>query len=175
MSADSPMRREAFERLLGELRPKLHRYGARMTGSVIDGEDVVQEAILKALEAFGEEQVANPEGWLFRITHNAALDHLRRRDVAEQHPAPELIGSEAVSEVSSAWPSRMPKLLPKATPSRSKRWPRVPVSLSPSQVSRIEASPSPVSPSEKSLGSEVKCCNSSTLSGANQASAAAAL
>ena len=77
MSADPPMRREAFERLLGELRPKLHRYGARMTGSVIDGEDVVQEAILKALEAFGED-VANPEGWLFRITHNAALDHLRR-------------------------------------------------------------------------------------------------
>ena len=78
MDTDST-RREAFERLLGELRPKLHRYGARMTGSVIDGEDVVQEAILKALEAFGAEEIANPEGWLFRITHNAALDHLRRR------------------------------------------------------------------------------------------------
>jgi hypothetical protein len=35
---------QAFERLLGEMRPKLHRYCARMTGSVIDGEDVVQEA-----------------------------------------------------------------------------------------------------------------------------------
>ena len=34
--------RDAFDRLLGELRPKLHRYCARMTGSVIDGEDVVQ-------------------------------------------------------------------------------------------------------------------------------------
>ena len=78
MDTDST-RREAFDRLLGELRPKLHRYGARMTGSVVDGEDVVQEAILKALEAFGAEEIANPEGWLFRITHNAALDHLRRR------------------------------------------------------------------------------------------------
>jgi hypothetical protein len=37
--------RAAFERLLGELRPKLHRYCARMTGSVIDGEDVVQDAL----------------------------------------------------------------------------------------------------------------------------------
>ena len=72
--------REEFDRLLGELRPKLHRYCARMTGSVIDGEDVVQEALIKALEAFdGAGPIANPEGWLFRIAHNAALDHLRRR------------------------------------------------------------------------------------------------
>jgi RNA polymerase sigma-70 factor (ECF subfamily) len=72
--------RAAFGRLLGELRPKLHRYCARMTGSAIDGEDVVQEAILKAIEALDEgDAVANPEGWLFRIAHNAALDHLRRR------------------------------------------------------------------------------------------------
>jgi len=78
MTAATP--REAFDRLLGDLRPKLHRYCARMTGSVIDGEDVVQEAMLKAIEAFGDAgALANPEGWLFRITHNAALDHLRRR------------------------------------------------------------------------------------------------
>jgi len=72
--------REGFDRLLGELRPKLHRYCARMTGSVIDGEDVVQETLLKALQAFDMAgPLANPEGWLFRIAHNAALDHLRRR------------------------------------------------------------------------------------------------
>ena len=72
--------RASFERLLAELRPKLHRYCARMTGSVIDGEDVVQDAMLKALAAFGEaDALANPEGWLFRIAHNTALDHLRRR------------------------------------------------------------------------------------------------
>jgi len=41
----------AFERLLGELRPKLHRYCARITGSVIDGEDVLQEAIVNAMVA----------------------------------------------------------------------------------------------------------------------------
>ena len=72
--------RQSFDRLLGELRPKLHRYCARMTGSVIDGEDVVQEALVKALEAFEMAgAIANPEGWLFRIAHNSALDHLRRR------------------------------------------------------------------------------------------------
>ncbi|TGT62291.1 RNA polymerase sigma factor, partial [bacterium M00.F.Ca.ET.159.01.1.1] len=40
-----------FDRLFGELRPKLHRYCARMTGSVVDGEDVLQEALAKAFEA----------------------------------------------------------------------------------------------------------------------------
>ena len=72
--------RDAFDRLLGELRPKLHRYCARMTGSAIDGEDVVQEALVKAIEAYARTAaIADPEGWLFRIAHNAALDFLRRR------------------------------------------------------------------------------------------------
>jgi RNA polymerase sigma-70 factor, ECF subfamily len=72
--------REAFDRLLGELRPRLHRYCARMTGSVVDGEDVVQEALVKAIEAVSDAgSLASPESWLFRIAHNAALDFLRRR------------------------------------------------------------------------------------------------
>jgi RNA polymerase sigma-70 factor (ECF subfamily) len=69
-----------FERLLAELRPRLHRYCARMTGSVVDGEDVLQETLVKAIEAFPHTgPLANVEGWLFRIAHNAALDFLRRR------------------------------------------------------------------------------------------------
>jgi RNA polymerase sigma-70 factor (ECF subfamily) len=77
---DSAADREAFDRLLGELRPKLHRYCARMTGSVIDGEDVLQEAVVKAIEAWPDAgPIERPEGWLFRIAHNAALDFLRRR------------------------------------------------------------------------------------------------
>lgn len=72
--------RAAFDRVVGEVRPKLHRYCARMTGSAIDGEDVVQDALVKALEAAPQLQlIAQIEGWLFRIAHNAALDFLRRR------------------------------------------------------------------------------------------------
>jgi RNA polymerase sigma-70 factor, ECF subfamily len=68
-----------FESLIAELRPRLHRYCARMTGSVIDGEDVLQEALVKALAALPRaETVANPTAWLFRIAHNTALDFLRR-------------------------------------------------------------------------------------------------
>ncbi|MER9459368.1 sigma-70 family RNA polymerase sigma factor [Mesorhizobium sp. M0387] len=72
--------RVALEAMLGSLRPKLHRYCARMAGSVIDGEDIVQETLIKALQAIdGDAAVERPEQWLFRIAHNAAQDHLRRR------------------------------------------------------------------------------------------------
>jgi RNA polymerase sigma-70 factor (ECF subfamily) len=70
----------ALVQLLEELRPRLHRYCARMTGSVLDGEDVLQDAIVKTLEAFpGFDALDNPQGWVFRVTHRAALDFLRAR------------------------------------------------------------------------------------------------
>jgi RNA polymerase sigma-70 factor (ECF subfamily) len=73
-----------IDRLLIAMRPRLHRYCARMVGSVIDGEDVLQDALIKAVEAFTTAgPIANPEGWLFRIAHNTALDFLRRRNRQE--------------------------------------------------------------------------------------------
>jgi RNA polymerase sigma-70 factor (ECF subfamily) len=70
-----------FDRLLAEIRPKLHRYCARMVGSAIDGEDVVQDALIKAVESFSvRAPIVNPEAWLFRIAHHTALDFLRRRN-----------------------------------------------------------------------------------------------
>ena len=62
---------DAFERLLAGMRPKLHRYCARMTGSAVDGEDVVQVVFIKALGARSTVAgIDNLEGWLFgsRIT-----------------------------------------------------------------------------------------------------------
>ena len=73
-----------LDRLLAEMRPKLHRYCARMVGSVIDGEDVVQDALIKAVESFSASAaIGNPQAWLFRIAHNTALDFLRRRNLQQ--------------------------------------------------------------------------------------------
>jgi RNA polymerase sigma-70 factor (ECF subfamily) len=89
--------RDDFERLLGELRPKLHRYCARMTGSAVDGEDIIQDAMTKAFAALPQVgSVANPEGWLFRIAHNTALDFLRRRA-----RGPEMQNEEALDMVAA--------------------------------------------------------------------------
>jgi len=89
--------RDNFERLLGELRPKLHRYCARMTGSAVDGEDIIQDAMTKAFAALPQVgSVANPEGWLFRIAHNTALDFLRRRA-----RGPEMQNEEALDMVAA--------------------------------------------------------------------------
>jgi RNA polymerase sigma-70 factor (ECF subfamily) len=69
-----------LEAALAALRPRLHRYCARMTGSVIDGEDVVQETFMKAFEALPQAgTIEHLESWLVRIAHNTALDFLRWR------------------------------------------------------------------------------------------------
>jgi RNA polymerase sigma-70 factor (ECF subfamily) len=86
---------------LDALRPRLHRYCARMTGSVIDGEDVVQDVLMKVLAAAPGAELRNPEGWLFRVAHNAALDLLRQRARQATTPlddAPELAMNLAAPE-----------------------------------------------------------------------------
>ena len=75
----------AFLETISALRPALHRYCARMTGSVMDGEDVVQEALFEAyrkLDQFDESRPLKP--WLFRIAHNRSIDLLRRRGVRDE-------------------------------------------------------------------------------------------
>jgi RNA polymerase sigma-70 factor, ECF subfamily len=72
--------RADLDRALVELRPRLHRYCARMTGSAVDGEDLVGEVCVKAIEAFSRTKpISHIEAWLFRIAHNMALNFLARR------------------------------------------------------------------------------------------------
>jgi RNA polymerase sigma-70 factor (ECF subfamily) len=71
----------------GELRPELHRYCARLMGSVIDGEDVVQDTLARALVALQDmEETPQLRPWLFRIAHTRALDLLRGRAVRMTEP-----------------------------------------------------------------------------------------
>jgi RNA polymerase sigma-70 factor (ECF subfamily) len=74
--------RADFDALVADVRPQLLRYCARMIGSAVDGEDIVQEALAKVyfrLPQLGH--VENLRAWLFRVAHNKALDYLRRYDV----------------------------------------------------------------------------------------------
>lgn len=80
-----------FDQLIEAIRPKLHRYCARMTGSVVDAEDVVQDALAKAFHQLSTTTVSNLEGWLFRIAHNKSIDYLRKAkshatEALDDHP-----------------------------------------------------------------------------------------
>ena len=77
--------------LVDDVRPELHRYCARMTGSVFDGEDVVQDALAKAYFALGQMlQPPNLRPWLFRIAHNTAMDYLKRYERQHVEPVAEV-------------------------------------------------------------------------------------
>ncbi|HMF62462.1 MAG TPA: RNA polymerase sigma factor [Edaphobacter sp.] len=84
MEASGPFepRYLAFLETITQLRPRLHRYCSRMTGSVLDGEDVVQDALFEAYRKLDQYDDSRPLApWLFRIAHNRCIDFLRRRCV----------------------------------------------------------------------------------------------
>lgn len=86
-----PSAHRQFLELVANVRPELHRYCARMTGSIVDGEDVVQDTLAKALYALGMlEEVPALRPWLFRVAHNAAIDFLRRHHSSPIEPVAEL-------------------------------------------------------------------------------------
>src|SRR3977135_3044560 len=75
----------AFLETVAQLRPRLHRYCSRMTGSVMDGEDIVQDALFQAyrrLDSFDESRPLTP--WLFQMAQNQCIASLRRRQVRRQ-------------------------------------------------------------------------------------------
>ncbi|WP_137933905.1 sigma-70 family RNA polymerase sigma factor [Mesorhizobium comanense] len=70
----------AFLATVSHLRARLHRYCARMTGSALDGEDVMQDALFEAyrkIELLDDATALPP--WLFRIAHNRCIDLIRSR------------------------------------------------------------------------------------------------
>jgi RNA polymerase sigma-70 factor (ECF subfamily) len=90
--------REQFLAIVADVRPELHRYCARLTGSVIEGEDIVQDTLAKAFYALSLSADVPPlRPWLFRIAHNTALDFLKshgRKYVDPSADIEELAGFE---------------------------------------------------------------------------------
>jgi RNA polymerase sigma factor (sigma-70 family) len=85
--ADLQETRRRFLALVYDVRPDLHRYCARMTGSVVDGEDVVQDTLARAYYELAElKELPALRPWLFRIAHNRALDYLRRYERRMSEP-----------------------------------------------------------------------------------------
>ena len=103
--------REQFLALVEDVRPELHRYCARLTGSVIEGEDIVQDTLAKAFYALSLASDVPPlRPWLFRIAHNAAIDFLRSHgrkmtdasDELDARPADDLPADPAIMRAALA-------------------------------------------------------------------------
>src|SRR6185312_17559153 len=70
----------AYLETVSHLRERLHQYCARLTGSTLDGEDVMQEALMESYRKLDTlESTDSLAAWIFRIAHNRAMDLLRRR------------------------------------------------------------------------------------------------
>jgi len=94
-----------FLAMVEAIRPDLHRYCARMTGSVADGEDIVQDTLARAYYRIAElEEPPALRTWLFQIAHNRALDHLRRYERRMGQPLEPLEDSLAAHDGDAADP-----------------------------------------------------------------------
>lgn len=99
--------------LLEPLRREILAHCYRMTGSVHDAEDLVQETYLRAWRAYhGFENRSSLRTWVFRIATNACLTHLEGR---KRRPLPTGLGGppadpadEPVREVGVSWLEPMP-------------------------------------------------------------------
>jgi RNA polymerase sigma-70 factor (ECF subfamily) len=77
---------DSFLRAVEPLRPALRLHCYRMLGSSSDGDDVMQEVLLRAWRAKDSlEDATAIRPWLYRIATNACLDELRHR---KERPLP---------------------------------------------------------------------------------------
>jgi len=71
---------DAYARLVAAHRGELHAHCYRMTGSVHDAEDALQEALIRAWRALPNfERRSSLRSWLYRIATNTCLDTIGKR------------------------------------------------------------------------------------------------
>ena len=88
--------------LLEQYRPALTGHCYRMLGSVVDAEDAVQEAMLRALKSIEKfQERSSLKTWLYRIATNVCLDTLeasnrQRLRPLEVSPTPAIVSDDLV-------------------------------------------------------------------------------
>jgi RNA polymerase sigma-70 factor (ECF subfamily) len=83
---------KAFRELVELFKKKVYYLALDMAGNPIDAEDISQEVFLKVYRSFSTfRKGARLGSWLYRITYNASIDHLRRRGLTPEAVSDELI------------------------------------------------------------------------------------
>src|SRR5215217_6696144 len=91
---------------LEQYRPALTGHCYRMLGSVVDAEDAVQEAMLRAWKGIDRfEDRSSLKTWLYRIATNVCLDTLAKTERRRLRPL-ELSETPGVVHADMALPQR---------------------------------------------------------------------
>jgi len=71
---------DAFAGLVGRYRAKVFSLALRMVGNYEEAEDISQEAFINAYTALDTFRLGDKfSSWIYRITTNLSIDHLRKR------------------------------------------------------------------------------------------------
>jgi RNA polymerase sigma-70 factor (ECF subfamily) len=81
---------------------KIYNFAYRLTGNPADAHDLVQEVLLRVHKGLAGYQPGSFEGWLWRITRNAFLDEVRRRQRRPTNPLPEEVDRWDVAATEAA-------------------------------------------------------------------------
>jgi RNA polymerase sigma-70 factor (ECF subfamily) len=94
----------AFREFVERYKKKVYYLALDMAGNPIDAEDISQEVFLKVFRSFATfKKGAKLGSWLYRVTYNASIDHLRRKE-----SVPEPVGDqvlESLGQVATGFPS----------------------------------------------------------------------
>jgi RNA polymerase sigma-70 factor (ECF subfamily) len=83
---------KAFRELVERYKKKVYYLALDMAGNPVDAEDISQEVFLKVYRSFSTfRKGARLGSWLYRITYNASIDHLRRKGAAPEAVADDLL------------------------------------------------------------------------------------
>ena len=86
MTETVPLTWEEVARVYGK---KIYNFAYRLTGNPNDAADLVQEVLLRVRRGLASYQPGSFEGWLWRITRNAFLDDVRKRNRRPTVPIPD--------------------------------------------------------------------------------------
>lgn len=75
-----PLRAQDIEAIVAQHEAALLRYATRILNDPAAAQDVVQDVFIKLFRNWrdGAHPAPQLKGWLFRVTHNRAVDHIRR-------------------------------------------------------------------------------------------------
>lgn len=94
-----PLTWEEVARVYGR---KIYNFAYRLTGNPNDAHDLVQEVLLRVRKGLASYQPGSFEGWLWRITRNAFLDEVRKRNRRPTAPLPDEIDRWDIATSDSA-------------------------------------------------------------------------